>query len=109
VKAHANVEVDFRAERRGDWLSVSGFEPVGGYPPGKEAVTQIGETLACRETDCQRRAHSLGWCTTHYRRWRSGKPMNAPIRRYRKRVRWRREGPFAAEYALLAELGLRRN
>jgi hypothetical protein len=35
--------------------------------------------------------------------------MDAPIRRYRKRVRWRREGPFAAEYALLAELGLRRN
>jgi hypothetical protein len=35
--------------------------------------------------------------------------MDAPIRRYRQRARWRREGPFAAEYALLAELGLRRN
>jgi hypothetical protein len=33
--------------------------------------------------------------------------MDAPIRRYAKRVRRKREKPFAAEYALLAELGLR--
>jgi hypothetical protein len=65
--------------------------------------------MRCKEANCTRRAHSRGWCTSHYRRWRSGRPMDAPIRRYRKRVRWRREGPFAAEYALLAELGLRRN
>jgi hypothetical protein len=65
--------------------------------------------MACKEINCGRRAHSLGRCTTHYRRWRSGKPMNAPIRRYARRVRWKREKPFAAEYALLAELGLRRN
>jgi hypothetical protein len=31
--------------------------------------------------------------------------MDAPIRRYRRK----RKRPFAAEYALLAELGLRRN
>jgi hypothetical protein len=35
--------------------------------------------------------------------------MNAPIRRYGRRVKWKQEKPFAAEYALLAELGLRRN
>jgi hypothetical protein len=35
--------------------------------------------------------------------------MDAPIRRYRRRVRWKRKKPFEAEYALLAELGLRRN
>jgi hypothetical protein len=63
--------------------------------------------MACRETDCQRRAHSFGWCTTHYRRWRACEPMDAPISRYAKRVRPKREKPFAAEYALLAELGLR--
>jgi hypothetical protein len=36
--------------------------------------------------------------------------MNAPIRPYAKmKVRPKRERPFAKEYALLAELGLRRN
>jgi hypothetical protein len=62
--------------------------------------------------------------TTHYRRLRSGQDMDAPIRRYArydegaddkrnpvtaKTIRRKREKPFAAEYALLAELGLRRN
>ncbi len=64
--------------------------------------------MACKQTGCDRRAHSRGWCTTHYRRWRSGQPMDAPIRRYAKRGRPKRKKPFAAEYALLAELGLRR-
>jgi hypothetical protein len=64
--------------------------------------------MACKETHCRRRAHSRGWCTTHYRRWRAGQPMDAPIRPYAKRVRWKRERVFAAEYALLAELGLGR-
>ena len=77
-----------------------------------------------RQNDCNRRAHTSGRCTTHYRRWRSGQPMDGPIRRY---VRLQEEGnstgdstttrtgrrkpkkPFEAEYALLAELGLRRN
>lgn len=63
--------------------------------------------MACKETNCGRRAHMLGWCTTHYRRWRSGRQMDAPIRRYRRNVGSRRRRPFAAEYALLAELGLR--
>ena len=65
--------------------------------------------MACKQTGCSRRAHSRGWCTTHYRRWRSGEPMDAPIRRYATSVRPKREKPFAAEYALLAELGLGRS
>jgi hypothetical protein len=64
--------------------------------------------MACKQTGCGRRAQSRGWCTTHYRRWRSGQAMDAPIRRYGRRVKWKREKPFVAEYALLAELGLRR-
>jgi hypothetical protein len=32
--------------------------------------------------------------------------MNAPIRRYARRVKLKREKPFAAEWALLKELGL---
>jgi hypothetical protein len=60
--------------------------------------------MRCKEIDCHRRAHSRGYCTTHYRRWRSGQPMDAPIRRYRRK----RKRPFEAEYRLLAELGLRR-
>jgi hypothetical protein len=78
--------------------------------------------VSCKETSCDRRAQSRGWCTTHYRRWRSGQPMDAAIRGYvrvevaedgkckpltTRLVRQRqRERPFAAEYALLAELGL---
>ncbi len=38
-----------------------------------------------------------------------GQPIGRAIRRYAKRVRYKREKPFAAEYALLAELGLGRN
>jgi hypothetical protein len=34
--------------------------------------------------------------------------MDAPIRRYSQKVRPKRRKPFEAEYALLAELGLRR-
>lgn len=78
--------------------------------------------MACKQTDCRRRAHSRGFCTTHYRRWRSDQPMDAPIRRYDRHrgatsgrpsptidsaIKRKREKPFAAEYALLAELGLR--
>jgi hypothetical protein len=80
--------------------------------------------MRCKRDDCNRRAHTSGWCTTHYRRLRSGEPIDAPIRRYvrheedadgrckpvsRKTVGRKRERPFAAEYALLAELGLRRD
>lgn len=60
----------------------------------------------CREVGCGRRAHSRGWCTTHYRRWRSGRPMDAPIRRYGNRAKSKRKKPFEAEWELLRELGL---
>jgi hypothetical protein len=77
--------------------------------------------MRCKHDDCTRRAHTSGWCSTHYRRRRSGQPMDAPIRRY---VRLREQGsitdnpattktgrrkpkkPFEAEWALLKELGL---
>ena len=76
--------------------------------------------MRCKRDDFLRRAHTSGWCTTHYRRLRSGQPMDAPIRRY---VRLQEEGdssgkpastttvrkrkrPFEAEWALLKELGL---
>lgn len=80
--------------------------------------------MRCKRNDCNRRAHSRGLCTTHYRRWRSGWPMDAPIRGYvryeesaegtcepvnMKSIKPRRDKPFAAEYALLAELGLYRD
>lgn len=80
--------------------------------------------MRCRQNDCDRRAYTSGWCSTHYRRLRSGQPMDAPIRRYVRHqesgsgnlapektttARRKRQKPFAAEYALLAELGLRRN
>jgi len=61
--------------------------------------------MRCKQPDCIRRSHSRGWCTTHYRRWRSGQTMDPPIRAYKRRLV--RKRPFEAEYALLEELGLR--
>jgi hypothetical protein len=77
--------------------------------------------MRCKQDDCTRRAHTSGWCTTHYRRLRNGQPMDAPIRRYvrydqaedgivrpaAKPIRRARREPFAKELALLRELGLR--
>lgn len=76
--------------------------------------------MRCKHNDCNRRARTSGWCTTHYRRMRAGQDMEAPIRRYVQHsqeniskaasagsARPNREKPFAAEYAL-EELGLRR-
>lgn len=93
-----------------------------GYPPGVESNSRRREIdVICKEEACDRRAHSRGWCTTHYRRYRTGRPMDAPIRRYVQNeqgvggepvpgpsitIRRKRERPFAEEYALLAELGL---
>jgi hypothetical protein len=93
---------DFPGERRLD-LPGCPRSSATWVPP--QAKPREAETLRCKEIRCPGRAHSRGYCTTHYRRWRSGQPMDAPIRRYRRK----RKRPFAAEYALLAELGLRRN
>jgi hypothetical protein len=38
--------------------------------------------MRCKHDDCPRRPYTSGWCSTHYRRLRSGQPMGAPIRRY---------------------------
>jgi hypothetical protein len=77
--------------------------------------------MRCKHDDCTRRAYTSGWCSTHYRRLRSGQTMDAPIRRYvriqepvgspnkpasGKPVRRKRKRPFEAEWALLKELGL---
>jgi hypothetical protein len=77
--------------------------------------------MRCKQNDCHRKASTSGYCSTHYRRLRSGQPMDAPIRRYMriqepmdrtckpadgKAVRRKRKRPFEAEWALLRELGL---
>jgi hypothetical protein len=77
--------------------------------------------MRCKKDDCTRRAHTSGWCTTHYRRRRSGQPMDAPVRRYvrlqedaghtrnpanTRTGRREPKKPFEAEWALLKELGL---
>lgn len=65
--------------------------------------------MTCKHDDCGRRARSRGFCTTHYRRYMAGEPMDDPVRPYtRRRPRTRRrEPPFAKELELLRELGLR--
>jgi hypothetical protein len=76
----------------------------------------------CKE-GCGRVAHSRGWCSSHYRRWRAGKPLDSPVRRYQRYGEGpdgkavpiqalrgpspKRQPPFAREYALLRSLGLR--
>lgn len=74
----------------------------------------------CRQDD-GRKAVGRGYCSTHYRRWRSGEPMDAPIRSYVRYaespdggcvprselpVKKSRVKPFAKETALLLSLGL---
>jgi hypothetical protein len=73
------------------------------------------------EGDCGRKTVVRDMCMTHYRRWRAGKPLDTPVRGYRRYE----EGPdgdcfpvttrpvkpqrevFARERPLLRELGLR--
>jgi hypothetical protein len=76
----------------------------------------------CKE-GCGRIARSRGWCSSHYRRWRTGK-LDTPIRGYQRyeegpdgevipvqapapSPKRKRKKPFEAELALLRELGLR--
>jgi hypothetical protein len=78
----------------------------------------------CNRNGCERVARSRGMCSSHYRRWRTGK-LDAPVRGYQryeegpdgvvapvqasrapcpKRMR---PSPFAKELAVLRGLGLR--
>ena len=74
------------------------------------------------EGKCGRKVVGRGMCSSHYRRWRAGKPLDSPVRAYQRYE----EGPdggcvvatirpekpkrdvFARENALLRELGSRR-
>ena len=77
----------------------------------------------CKE-GCGRIARSRGWCSSHNRLWRAGKPLDTPIRGYQRyeegpdgkvipvqapapSPKRKRKKPFEAELALLRELGLR--
>lgn len=80
--------------------------------------------MICRygpDGQCGRKAVARGMCSSHRRCWLAGKPLDTPIRGYQryqegpdgrpvKAVSNRaamRKPPFAAELALLKELGLR--
>lgn len=79
--------------------------------------------MQCRGdgADCPRKVVGRGLCSSHYRMWRAGKPLDTPVRGYRRYEegpdgscrpapvrRVARKGPvFAKEYALLRSLGLR--
>jgi hypothetical protein len=78
----------------------------------------------CKE-GCGSVARSRGWCSSDYRRWLAGKPLDTPIRGYQRYEEGpdgkpqpvpirpsrapspRRKPPFAKEWALLRSLGLR--
>jgi len=78
----------------------------------------------CKLDGCGRIARSRGWCSSRYRLWRAGRPLDTPIRGYQNyeegpdgrvapapirasRAPSPRREPFAKEYALLRSLGLR--
>ena len=46
----------------------------------------------CKE-GCGRVARSRGWCSSHYRRWLAGKPLDTPIRAMIRTV----DGPRAGD------------
>jgi hypothetical protein len=70
--------------------------------------------------DCGRKEVARGMCSSHYRRWRLGKPLDEDVRTYARyeegpdgipvevsvRPKVVREAPFAKERALLASLAL---
>jgi hypothetical protein len=74
----------------------------------------------CKE-GCGRVARSRGWCSSHYRRWRTGR-LDMPIRGYpryeegpdgkvvptqaSRRPSPKRKSPWTKELALLRSLGL---
>jgi hypothetical protein len=78
----------------------------------------------CKE-GCGRVARSRGMCSSHYRRWLAGLPLDTTIRGYQRYEEGpdgscrtastrpsvapshRREPPFARELGLLRSLGLR--
>jgi hypothetical protein len=76
----------------------------------------------CKE-GCGRVARSRGWCSSHYRRWLAGKPLNTPIRGYQRYEEGpdgkvvpirashapspKRKSPWTKELALLRSRGLR--
>jgi len=77
----------------------------------------------CSQGDCPRIARSRGMCSSHYRRWRTGK-LDAPVRGYQRyeegpdgdvvpvqarapRPKRKRKPPFEKELAVLRSLGLR--
>jgi hypothetical protein len=78
----------------------------------------------CKE-GCGRIARSRSMCSSHYRRWRAGKPLDTPVRGYQQyeegpdgtvvavqaprapSPRRKRKSPWEKEIALLRELGLR--
>jgi hypothetical protein len=70
---------------------------------------------------CGRKAVARGMCSSHRRRWLAGKSLDAEVRSYQRYEEGpdgvpirtsrapspKRKRPFAKEYALLRELGLR--
>jgi hypothetical protein len=124
LKLQMQVPTGFSPGREGRICTGYPAPSALGVLPRATEPKQNGGAMRCKHDDCTRRAYTSGWCSTHYRRMRSGQPMDAPIRRYvrhedgtvttrkpldTKPVRRKRERPFAAEYALLAELGLGRH
>ena len=72
-------EASFSGERDADLHDVSDHAPTRGPPQASIAkwFNKIGVAMGCRRIDCNRRARTSGWGTTHYRRLRSGQEMDA--------------------------------
>lgn len=52
------------------------------YRPG---VSTYQSMTKCSVDCCSRRATLLGFCHSHYRRFKRGRPLDAPIRNYNRK------------------------
>src|ERR1700693_2441177 len=90
------------------------------YGKGRLSVSECQIKLGQDGNMCGRKVTGRGMCSSHYRRWIAGEPLDTPIRGYQRYE----EGPdgvpirasgapspkskaFAAEMTLMNELGLR--
>ena len=84
MELHLHGPEEFSPEREAQICTMCPTDMGSGVPPGNQiqGYQRDRRPMPCKQADCTRRAHSRGCCTTHYRRWRSGRDLGSPVRGY---------------------------